>query len=357
MAKTKSSTTIKNTKLGYTFSAKTTKEALQMVWDTVKSEGHIYQGQRGKVKSIKGGMIVIRNPLAEEYNYPYWGQDDDNWYQDNFVRKETTGLPENLGDGKSDIFPYKYSWRSRHYDSGWGYVSGVVSLLKRFDYNKISFKDKNELIDFLKKSYKIYHPENILSVLAWKGKDLLNFYLSHPDILSLELLNNRRDTLETVIEEVKLNPSTRRAIMPSFTYEQIDHSKVAGGVPVYQNYQLYTEFDEHNNPSGLISMHIHRAFDVKGGTQLDISHDREWGQIASQKLGLPLKAIIIYGNDLWYEVSDDPLENESTPKNNIHDWLFWVTDAYNPQKEDIKKRLASRSYTQKIDYTWEILSK
>ena len=334
------------TKVGFLFEGQTTTDVLKQVWTTISKQGSEYKSQRGMIRSIKGATLVINDPLNESKNYPYWNKKEDDWYQNNFVRKETNVGCEKIG--LSDIFPYKYVWRSRYYDSGLGYVKGTLDTFKKLGVGKVNFKTKSELVGMLKRSYMYYHPESILAVLAWKGSKLLNFYLENPKVLAQELASNRRDTLLFVINEIKQSPQSRRAITPSFTYEQIDHSGVAGGVPVYQNYQLYTEFSKSGKPVGLFSFHLHRAMDAMGGTQLDITHDREWGKIASAKLGLPLKKMVIYSNDIYYHVPEKSGHKDLVAKTSIRDWLFAVTDAYDPKKDDIEKRLASEIYQKKI---------
>jgi UDP-N-acetylglucosamine enolpyruvyl transferase len=128
----------------------------------------------------------------------------------------------------------------------------------------------------------------------------------------------------------------------------------AGGVPVYQNYQLYVNFDKKGNPVGITSYHLHRAIDAFGGAQLDINHDKEWGLYASKKLKLPLKKIVIYVNDVWASFDKD-MQHLSN-KTDIRSWLFSVTDAYDPKIEDIDKRLSSPLYKKKIEYTLKILN-
>lgn len=343
-------------KIGFIFEGNTTADVLGEVWETVQRHGKIYKGQRGAVKSIKGISLIINTPFKDNKNYPYWSKQEDQWYQDNFVKKETNLPPEIIKKGQ-DIYPYKYVWRSRYFDNGWGHILAVVELLKKSGFKKTKFKNKQELIDFLKKTYQLYHPETILAVLGWKGGKLMDFYLNHPELLNMEFATNRTDTLLTVIDEIKNNPNSRRAITHSFTYEHIDHSGVAGGVPVYQNYQLYTDFDSRGKPAGLISLHLHRALDARGGAQLDISHDREWGQIASQKTGLPLKKIVIYCNDIWYQVPEKGAHKDLETKTDVRSWLFAVTDGYDPATDDIEKRLSSSTYQKKIEYTLQKLTK
>ncbi len=335
---------------GFIFSGKTTTDVLAQVWKAIQTSGHEYQSQRGPVRSIKGTMMVITDPLNEDKNYPYWDKKSDIWYQKNFVRKETNTAPEIITPG-SDIYAYKYVWRSRYYDSGVGHVKGVVDLLRMIGIKKIDLKDPLALVEILQKSYHLYHPELVLAVLSWKGVELINAYLKDPTLLNLELAHSRRDTLQSVIDEIKHSPASRRAITPAFTYEQIDHSGAAGGVPVYQNYQLYVNFDKKGNPVGLVSMHLHRAMDALGGTQLDITHDREWGTIASKQLKLPLQQIIIYCNDIYYHVPAKGAHKDLATKTDIKGWLHTITDAYNPKKEDIEKRLASETFQKKLAFT------
>lgn len=352
--KSKQQVFISDAGTGAIFSGTNTTEVLKAIWDTINSSGFEYKGQRGLTKTIRGTTIIINNPFDEINNYPYWSKKEDDWYQANFVQKETNQPPEKLAKN-SDIYPYKYVWRSRYHDSGLGYIKGVVDLFLSQNFNQIPFKDKKELVAFLKSTFKTYHPETILSVLSWKGRGLMDYYLKHPEITNLELKANRRDILQSVIDEVRQNPNTRRAITPSFTYEQIDHSAVSGGVPVYQNYQLYVEFDNKGQPNGLISFHLHRAMDAKGGTQLDISHDRAWGAIASKAIGLPLKRMIIYCNDIYYFLPAEGGNQDLVNKTDIRSWLFAVSDSYDPKIEDVEKRLSSPIYQQKIDHTWHIL--
>jgi thymidylate synthase len=331
---------------GFIFKGNTT-EVLKQTWDAIKKHGTAYKSQRGFVKSIKGATFVIEDPLNDSKNYPYWNKKADDWYQNNFVRKETNLPPEDISTA-TEIYPYKYTWRSRYFDLGYGHIKGVINLLKKLGVKQLNLKNKAELLNLLKNTYKFYHPELILAVLSWKGSKLINFYLKNQSLLEDELVSNRKDTLLSIIQELKQNPTSRRAIIPSFTYPHIDQSAgEAGGVPVYQNYQLYIEFDKKGRTMGLVSFHLHRAFDAYGGMQLDINHDKDWGQIASKELGIPLLRMVIYGNDVWVaEKKDTP--KDLFKKTNIKSWLLAATDAYDPKSEDIEKRVWSNRYQKKI---------
>lgn len=333
---------------GFIFEGRTPKDVLSQIWDSIKQNGTEIQTQRGMAKSIRGVTLIINDISDEKKNYPYWSKTEDDWYQDNFVRKETNLPPEQIIKD-ADIFTYKYAWRSRYYDGGFGYVKAFISSLGKLEIKKLNINSISQLRDLITQTYRYIHPESLLAVLSWKGSRLINFYLENPAILDLELLSQRRDTLESVIAELKQSPNSRRAIIPSFTYEHIDHSGAAGGVPVYQNYQLYVNFNRKGEPISLTSLHLHRAIDAFGGAQLDINHDKEWGLLASRKLGLPLQNIVIYINDVW--ASFDKNHQNLSRKTDIRSWLFTVTDSYDPKTEDILKRLATPSYKKKIEYT------
>ncbi len=321
----------------------TTRDVLQAVWESVDKYGKEYQGARGRFKSIKGVTLVIKNPLDEANNYPYWSKPNDEWYQNNFVRPQTTFLPEAHSLLNTDVYAYRYSDRSRYYDAGWGYVKGVFELLEKNNLYPESLEG------LIKDTYQEYHPERILSVLAWQGVDLMENYQCSRMSLNVILERSRIDTLCSIVEELKRDPSSRRAITPSFTYPHIDHiTGPFGSVPVYQNYQLVTQFNQSGEPEGLVSLHWHRAMDARGGTQLDISHDRDWGTIASEKLGLPLKQMVIFCSDLWCQLPGEETDSNLVKPTDIRKWLFSMTGAYDPKTEDIEKRLASPLYQAKI---------
>lgn len=340
-------------KTGFIFEGKSAEAVLKKAWDTIKKEGSGYKSQRGLSKSIKAATFIITEPQDDRKSYPYWSKPEDDWYQDNFVKKETNKPPEILNPN-GDIYTYKYAWRSRYFDLGYGYVKGVLQIFQKLNIKQVRFLKKEQLIKLVKETYKFYHPETVLAVLSWKGEKLLNFYLKNPQFLDLELLQNRQDSLLSIINELKHSPSSRRAITASFIYQHIDHSGIAGGIPVYQNYQLYVNFDKKGNPTGLTSLHLHRAIDAYGGAQLDINHDRAWGMIASHALRLPLQKLVIYANDVWANFDKD--NKDLSQKTDIKSWLFSVTDSYNSEAEDIEKRTASPIFQKKIDFTLKKLT-
>jgi thymidylate synthase len=343
-------------KTGFLIKGDTTTDVLNACNDLITKEGLQFNTQRGPVKSVKSVTMVIENPLKEQYNYPYWDKNSDDWYQSNFVKKETNDPPEIIhSKDKKYIFGFKYVWRSRYYDSGWGYIMGTCLALKKIGIDQLNLTSKNDLYDLLTKTAHYYHPQHILSVLAWKGLKKINFYLKNPNYIQSELKENRYDTLKTIINELHQNKNSRRAITPSFMYAPFDYIGGAGSVPVYQNYQLYVLFDKKSQPIGLISNHLHRCIDARGGAQLDISHDRAWGKIASQQLNLPLLKIIIYINDVHiYVKSKKGISNKNlTQKTTIENWLLNVTDSYNPKTINIKQFLENPIYQKKIDYTFQ----
>src|SRR4051812_8361836 len=123
-------------KVGFLFEGDSTTDVLAEVWETVQRHGKEYKSQRGSVKSIKGTCLVINDPLKESKNYPFWKKANNDWYQQNFVKKETTNPPEFIKKGQ-DIYSYTYSWRSRYFDQGWGYIIAVLELLKKQGIKKL----------------------------------------------------------------------------------------------------------------------------------------------------------------------------------------------------------------------------
>ena len=334
---------------GLIIRGRTSKEVVESSWQIIQGKGVEYQSQRGLIKSIKGVTLIVDDPLSAEGQFPYWDEQSDNWYQDNFVRKETNQGPEKVQEG-ADIYPYKYVWRSRYYDAGWGYIAAVVAALKGLGWTKLEIANEQDLRKLLLGTYKIVHPETLLSVIAWKGRKLIDRYLQNQDLVLDELSANRIDTLLLVTKEIKDSPTSRRAITPSFGLPQIDFGGAAGGVPVYQNYQLQTVSDKKGNIVGFTSTHWHRALDAKGGVQLDISHDRDWGMIAVAALNLPLLQMTIFCTDMYYHVPTEGGHKDLINQTNVRDWLHTMTEAYKPATEDIEARLARLTYQEKIKY-------
>ena len=162
----------------------TTKEALEKAQQDIEEKGFKSVSERGETFSLNGYKLTITD--FENDLYPYWNEKSDKWYQKEFVRKETSKKPEDLSNG-FNIYPYTYAHRSRFYDSGCGYVLGIIDLilsLPSYGVHKrdLNFESKVEFIKFLEGSVKFYHPQIILSVLSWKGRTLMNHYLNNREI-------------------------------------------------------------------------------------------------------------------------------------------------------------------------------
>lgn len=327
-------------------SGKTVKEVLEKVSDAVNRHGQSYIGigQRGQLKALRGVTIVLEDPNNEQDRYPYWDRVSDEWYQDHFVR-EHVHPPEKLNG--EIIFPYTYAWRSKYHDQGWGHVFAITQLLTNLNYSELPFTRQQDLNQLVQETYQNYHPDLIFAVLQWLGKKSLELFIAKPFLIEEILSKTRKDILVTCVDQILAAPSTQRAITPSLTYATIDQSGMMTAIPYYQNYQLLVVFNQKGNPIGLESFHLHRTIDVKGGMQLDISHDRDWGMYASEKTGLQLLRMTIYCSDAHLYLDEKGAEKNLSRKTNIQQWLMSVTDAYLPDEFNLKKWMQTPQFKTK----------
>lgn len=337
-----------------TINGNSPREVIDKAREKVQAEGQIYQSVFSEVKSIKALTLVINNPLECDHKdlYPYWTKEEDHYYQHKFVSKDGNEPGSHVYDPNENNYleQFRYNQRSRWYDSGWGFVKATCAVLKKLGIEELNIKSKEELNELFLKVYKYMHITNFINVLGWQGIDNVNFYLKNPEILERILKTNQTDTLLNVISEIKKAPNSRRAITPSFLYGNFDSFGVTAALPVYQNYQLFCEFDQNNEPSGLVSIHQHRAIDANGGVQLDINHDLAWGKLASEETNLPLSKVIITVNDYWLASEKDKDGNKDiTQKTNVKDWLLAVTYGYQTQKVDIHQFLNIKANQIKIE--------
>lgn len=296
----------------------------------------------GNRRVIYGHKLEIDE--FSERRYPYWSQKEDEWYQNIFVRKETTKPPEQ--DQGTILFPYTYAHRARYNDGGLGYLTTFAQTIKPEE--GIQTTSKTRLIQYLKETIKHTHIENILAILSSKRiarflneQIFINEFQTDHEMLHNLLKSRRVDLLEQIITELQQDPNSSRAITASFIYPDTDFALgKAGGIPPYQNYQLFIEGGK------LISIHQHRSLDINGGVQLDFNHDIDWGQYASQKLGIPLGRIIIIANNLHAYEGDQHLSEKTTIKN----WLLKVTYGYDTSQ--IKPEEILKKYEKQIEQAW-----
>lgn len=320
-----------------TISGSTIAELLAKAKEAVLKSGVDKNGQRGQTRSLKCVDLILNEPLADPDPYPFWDQAATQWYLDRFVAKDKGYLPENLAEPGQNLFPYTYAHRSRFYDLGFGYTLGFCLAVNQTGWNLKRLTSRKNFRDFLMDVGQLAHVQNALAVMYWWGREILMVWVKNPKVIGEWLTVSRRDTLLDVIAQVRLAPETRRAITPSFIYPNIDLALPAGGIPPYQNYQLW------QSESGLTSIHLHRAVDLRGGAQLDFSHDLSWGKLASAMLKKPLDQVIIRVNDLYLPTAGNPAVAED-----IKTWLAAVTDGYLATQEGIAQELAKGEYKETI---------
>ncbi len=82
-------------------------------------------------------------------------------------------------------------------------------------------------------------PPTVLSLLALYPPMLLAHWQEHPDLLAGTLGQWRRDILADAIADIAATPASRRAVVSSFTYPQLeDQLQPRMGMPPYQLFQF-----------------------------------------------------------------------------------------------------------------------
>ncbi len=321
----------------------TVAQAIANARNEIESKGSIVKST-GKSHGTRQVLYAHSMTVTDfdKDRYPYWSKEEDNWYQNIFVRKETNLPPEELPAKEGYLYPYVYAHRSRYHDDGYGYLAAVIKLMGQLNAD---FSTKEGFLQFLQEAARKLHIETILGVLKWQGP-MIEYYLDNKFLLRKQLSAHRKDTLQLTIDELKSGMESSRAVTQNFVYDSIDKWGVlgSGGVPPYQNYQLFVDGD------GIVSVHLHRSLDVMGGVQLDLNHDIDWGLIASNELALPLKKVIIVASHLHRYIDGAHLDS----KTNIKDWLAKVTYGYNVNTVNVDELL--ERYEKKIDFAFARVS-
>ncbi|MBI4128379.1 MAG: hypothetical protein HY459_04945 [Parcubacteria group bacterium] len=324
----------------------TLSEAIEKAREQLAKEGVRHRSSLGTTLRLFGAIITVPYQSEGEHWYPYWSKTDDEWYQHEFVAKRE---PIEAIKERKGLFSYRYADRSRFHDAGFGALAATVAITRHLSYIEIPLTSNAELTRFLAAAARHVHPQVILATIAWVGAVRLKEYTQSPERIFDHLALIRRDTLDIIVNELRLRPNSRQAITPSFLYPPIDFINwrvERNFIPPYQDFQLMI------TPEGLVSIHQHRSLDVKGGIQLDINHDRAWLTEASQALGVPPAKIVTIANDLHEYIDDGGGPHNSkhlTEKTTIRDWLFSVTDGYDPTTVDREAFLAKPRYQTMIE--------
>ena len=182
-------------------------------------------------------------------------------------------------------------------------------------------RTEDDFKDYLAAAGEFTHIQVLLSAWDWIGKERMQVWLQYPATVEDFVRRSRIDQLQKIIDEIKINPASRRAVTVSFVYPDLDQRfEPMQGIPPYQFFQLLP--GEAGEP--LNSFHVHRSLDAGQGVQLDFLHDYYWLTEAATQLKRPLGTITITAGDFHVY-----LPSEKAPAvDKIENWLMSVTDGY-----------------------------
>jgi thymidylate synthase len=318
----------------YSLESDSLSDLLQKAKNLLLKNGIETKSQRGLTYSLNNVFLTWVGPVKDKTRYSFWDKKSDEWYQDNFVRKNKGNLPEIDKKSGSLLIPYRYAERSRYHDSGWGYGLAVVRAAKKVG----KIKDINK---WLVEMGELVHLQTIMAVLLWWGKDNFEFWLKNEAVLERLVKSTRVDTLDKIVLDIKNNPQSRRAILPSFMYGLDYFLNPLMGVSCYQNFQLL--------PSGknepLSSLHWHRSLDCSGGAQLDFNHDHDWLAYASKKAGRSMGNInLVVGNLHLYMTKAENTSDAILPNDSVEKRLCMWTDGYRSGNNTAAELMTKENY-------------
>ncbi len=327
-------------------------EIVDRTFNVVHHEGKKLDTYKGKIKAVNSVNIILEDPEEADDLYTFWDKASVDWYLDTFVRPNKAPEFEN----PEIVFPYTYAWRSRFYDNGWGHAQLLATLLQRLNYGELPFYRVEDVQQLIRETYKHIHPDLVLAVLAWLKRENMMIFMINIELVKELVKAQRIDVLEILLKQVTNQPTTQKAITPSFLYGTIDVYGLLEHTPAYQDYQIIVNFDKKGNPIGIESFHHHRELNANGSIQLDLLHDLDWGLMLAKKLGVKLQKVTIHANHLFAYL-DTPSQNDT--KTTIQQQLLEATNAYAPDKissEDIEKVINSKKFIKKIRQTIKLFN-
>ena len=247
------------------------------------------------------------------------------------------------------LFPYTYAARSRFWDGGWGYVQAVIRATQKVGGDVVSItKSLETFMDYLTAAGDLVHLQVIMAVWDWLGSQQMAAFLENPFQVDSFLSRSRIDQLNRIINEIKENPASRRAVTVSFVYPELDQRLLPLlGIPPYQFFQLLP--GEANEP--LHSFHVHRSLDAGQGVLLDFFHDYYWLAEAAARVNRPLGTITVSAGDFHVYLPSE----EAPAVDRIEKWLMDVTDGYQAGFEMPEKLLKKEKYLQNARRIYSLL--
>jgi hypothetical protein len=317
-------------------------------FDHVNNHGQDVMRASGKYKICRGMTLVWNDPQEKKDRYPYWDEDSEHWYLENFV-DEHTGPPE--AENQEIILPFTYSWRSNYYDHGWGYVFHVAKLLRQLNYSEIPFTRAEDINELIKETYRAVHPDILMAVIAWIGKQTLEDFITQPDLATAILSFNRQNAVQNIVNKFSHSVLTNHAITPSMFYPATDYFSIFTHIPSFQSYQVLAVIDAKNSPIGFETFHVQRSMSAEGNGQLDFCHAAAWAKFIAENTGLPHIRTSIFINELYIKT-----EKQKVTPTNIKDLVIQATDGYEAAYLDINKRLESAEHVRKVDVILNLLN-
>jgi hypothetical protein len=300
----------------------TLKDLLAKAHDYVIGHGVKRVSSRGSTFSVKALTLLWENPSNSDENYWGWSRESADFYQQIFVDARPENRPERLAEKGDYLFPYTYAARSRFWDGGWGYIQAVLRATQKLggDCETIT-SNQNAFFDYLAAAGEMVHLQVILAVWDWLGCQQMSAFLENPFQVDSFLARSRVDQLKRIINEIRDNPASRRAVTVSFVYPELDQRmKPLLGIPPYQFFQLLP--GEAKEP--LHSFHVHRSLDAGQGVLLDFMHDYTWLAEAAASVNRPIGTITVTAGDFHVYLPSE----EAPAVDRIEQWLMDVTDGY-----------------------------
>jgi len=335
-----------STQTGFIIRGETIREVLESARDAVYKNGQRIATDRGEMQVLHGATVILENidrhtqTIRDEDRYPHWTKADETWYLRTFVRPEF-GPPE---DSRHEIiFPFTYAWRSRFHDQGWGHVLKLILLLQNLNYSEVPFTRKEDIDQLVRETYRQFHPDLVLAVFNWLGKQNLQEFLIEPEQLKRILNTTRRDLIKQI--GVQFNPSQPHAYF-STIYVHLDSEEILEKTPVYESIHVAPVFDRQQNPVGFDIYHVHHPFYADTVSQLEFAHDLEWGREIAEATGLPLRQIAVFTPRLY--LYPETKNHIHSPSLDIQSYLMTNTSGYEPARLDIEQFLGLKNYGRKV---------
>lgn len=312
--------------------------------------GALHETPRGATRSLNGVVLTWQRPEADTTPLRQWSPDEIQWYLDVFVAKRAENDPARVAQPSALVFPYTYAARARFWDGGWGYLQALVTAMRAADLSPDDLANSRQrLLKALATLGERMHLQTILSFCALYPPAALRRWFEAPELVNDLARQWRRDLLQGALDDIAATPTSRRAVVSSLCYPQLeDQLTPRMGMPPYQLFQyLPGEVD-----SPISSIHVHRSLDLDGGAPLDFFHDLAWLREASAHTGRPVGDITVVAHNLhMYLRKTSGGETPGAPEG-VEAWLCRVTDGYRVGAGTPTRLLRQPAYQANVDHIW-----